>query len=219
MAAERAKLVGSFPVSVLFTAIVQIVKQFVFYEWLFFLQMIYETVVIQVHTDEQHHPHHTSHLGMWASWMIASKIPTKLWDFSSLSKDWKTVVAHKTSNLLYNAGDKNYNKKQNIIAASTTGTGCKPICFGPLHICDRAPEAQMHKFFVTISLSPCREPKTVPRSYYEKINEDENAQGQTGGASLLLQDSVTRSGESLQEDTPEWQYYHTLQQTDCWYWN
>lgn len=55
----------------------------------------------------------------------------------------------------------------------------------------------MHKFFMTISLSPCREPKAVPYSYYEKINEDENAQGQTGDVRLLLQDSVTRSEESL----------------------
>lgn len=63
----------------------------------------------------------------------------------------------------------------------------------------------MHEFFGTISASPCREPKTVSCSYYEqkKINEDKNAQGQTGDVSRL-QDSVTRSEKSLREETTDW---------------
>lgn len=76
----------------------------------------------------------------------------------------------------------------------------------------------MHKFFMTISVSPSREPKTVSYSYYEKkINEDKNAQGQTGDVSLL-QDSVTRSEKSLHEETADWKNEHTLLQNDCWHW-
>lgn len=42
----------------------------------------------------------------------------------------------------------------------------------------------------------------------KKINEDKNAQGQTGDVSLL-QDSVTRSEKSLHEETTDWKKKNT----------
>lgn len=64
--------------------------------WMTLLQLIYlhETVVMQVHADEQHPL--KSHLGIWGDCKkLGSVISTKLWDSSSLSSDWKAAVAYK----------------------------------------------------------------------------------------------------------------------------
>lgn len=47
-------------------------------------------------------------------------------------------------------------KTQYLLAS----TDCLPLCFDPLHICDRACEARMHKFSLTISVfQPIMNPK------------------------------------------------------------
>lgn len=76
-----------------------------------------------------------------------------------------------------------------------TGVVCMTICFSPVHICDGSHEANMHKLFMVISISPCREPKLFHAVIMKKINGDKNAQGQSGDE-ILRQDGVTRSEES-----------------------
>lgn len=49
---------------------------------------------------------------------------------------------------------------------------------------------------------PVENPKLFHTVMMKKINEDKNAQGQTGDVSLL-QDSVTRSEKSLHEETTD----------------
>lgn len=64
----------------------------------------------------------------------------------------------------YNTGE----KTKSLLA----GADCMPLCFDPLHICDRAHEARMHTFSMTISVSAYTEPKTVSYSYSPKKEKE-----------------------------------------------
>lgn len=142
---------------VLFTAIVWIVKWFALIEWLFLVMIIsLYNQLLHSWAPPPHEPH-----GKRGPMKPGQYDSQKSFETLPPSDKWPITPAEKSY----------HTKRLNITAADTAGTDCTPLCFDPLHICDRAHEARMHKFFMTISVSPCREPKTVSSTYYEKKNK------------------------------------------------